>query len=139
MQRTTLIVTGLLLFGCESAPPPAPPPSVVADTVSTTPILNGPQVIHTKDGGRMEGELVNGKRIGPWTSFFASGGIRSKAMYVDGLEQGATEIYHENGMVYYTGQYHLGKPVGEWLFYDPKGQKVRTVRYDSLGTMLEQH
>ena len=86
----------------------------------------------------MQGEMADGKRVGPWTSFFANGGIRSKAVYVDGLEEGTTEIFHENGMVYYTGQYHLGKPVGEWLFYDTKGGKVRTVHYDSLGTMLDQ-
>ena len=87
----------------------------------------------------MQGDLHEARRNGPWTSYFPDGGIRSKAVYVDGLEEGPTEVFHENGMTYYTGQYHLGKPVGEWLFYDVKGGKVKTVQYDSLGVMVEQH
>ncbi len=112
---------------------------MIADSTSTPQVVtNGPQVMHTTDGGRMEGDLKEAKRNGPWSSFFPNGGIRSKAMYVDGREEGPTEVFHENGMTYYTGQYRAGKPVGEWLFYDAKGLQIRTVRYDSTGVMLEQ-
>ena len=112
---------------------------LIADSTSTSVVTNGPQVMHTTDGGRMEGDLKEAKRNGPWSSFFPNEGIRSKALYVDGLEEGPTEVFHENGMVYYTGQYRAGKPVGEWLFYDAKGAHVRTVQYDSTGVMLDQH
>ncbi|MEO8590680.1 MAG: hypothetical protein ABI432_14995 [Flavobacteriales bacterium] len=130
-------LTALLFAACTGGEQPAASP-VVADSTHVAPVTDGPQIVHTTDGGRMEGDLREAERNGPWTSYFANGGIRSKATYRNGLEEGATEVFHENGMTYYTGQYRSGKPVGEWLFYDPKGVKVKTVRYDSLGVMLDQ-
>ena len=133
-------ISGLLLVTLGSCVTPDNSGNgVVADSTSTSVVTNGPQVVHTTDGGRMEGDLKEAKRNGPWSSFFPNGGIRSKALYVDGLEEGPTEVFHENGMVYYTGQYRAGRSVGEWLFYDAKGALVRTVRYDSTGVMLDQH
>jgi len=131
------IFGSLFLFAaCGGTDQPATPP-IIVDTTQAT-LIDGPQIVHTKDGGRMEGEVQDTKRNGPWSSFFANGGIRSKAIYVHGLEEGPTEVFHENGMTYYAGQYHVGKPVGEWLFYNAQGMKVKTVRYDSLGVMLDQ-
>ena len=98
---------------------------------------NGPQVIHTADGGRMEGEMIDGVRDGLWSAYFANGSIRSRATYVNGAEEGPTEVFHPNGMTYYTGHYKGGKPVGEWTFFDPGGQEVQRVRYDSLGVLLK--
>ena len=84
----------------------------------------------------MEGTMRNGQRTGEWTAYFADGGIRSRANYVDGLEQGATEVFHPNGMSYYKGQYAAGKPSGEWVFFDPQGTEKKRVRYDSTGTLI---
>lgn len=81
----------------------------------------------------MEGTLLDGKRTGPWLSYFADGGIRSRANYEDGLEEGPTEVFHPTGMPYYTGQYAHGKPNGEWVFFDLKGTEVKRVMYDSTG------
>lgn len=84
----------------------------------------------------MEGALQHGQRTGEWTAYFADGGIRSRATYVDGLEEGATEVFHSNGMSYYKGQYTSGKPTGEWVFFDPAGAEVKRVRYDSTGVLI---
>jgi len=92
-------------------------------------------VIHTEDGGRMEGMMANGKRTGPWLSYFAGGGIRSRAHYEEGLEEGPTEVFHPTGMPYYTGQYIHGTPVGKWVFFDTKGREVKQVVYDSAGVV----
>ena len=94
-------------------------------------------MLYTKDGGRLEGEVHNGLRTGPWASYFPNGGIRSRSTYVDGLEEGTTEVYHENGSTYYTGTYHKGKSIGEWIFFDPHGKEVRRVNYDSTGAVLK--
>jgi antitoxin component YwqK of YwqJK toxin-antitoxin module len=112
--------------------------ALVADSSAAARPVDGFQVIHLKDGGRMEGEKRNGIRVGTWSSFHANGGIRSRRTYVDGKEEGTTEVYHENGMTYYSGQYHQGNPVGTWQFHNEAGEPLRTVEYDSLGTMLEQ-
>ena len=111
---------------------------LVADSSAAARQVDGFQVIHLRDGGRMEGEKRNGIRVGTWTSFHANGVIRSRRSYVEGKEEGTTEVYHESGMTYYSGQYHKGNPVGTWLFHDEAGDLLRTVVYDSLGNMLEQ-
>lgn len=84
----------------------------------------------------MEGVMVAGKRTGPWLSYFANGGIRSRANYIDGLEEGPTEVFHPTGVAYYTGQYTEGKPSGEWVFFDSKSKELKRVVYDSTGTVI---
>lgn len=128
----------LLLAACGT--PPAPAAESEGDkpdsTVTAAP-ADGPQVITTKDGSRVEGNLRGGKREGPWVSYFANGGIRSRITYVEGMEQGPTEVYHDNGMLYYTGQYTDGRTTGEWVFFDPGGNELKRVQYDSAGVMLK--
>lgn len=131
-----LVLLGTASCQQEATRTEAPIVEQAADTAQAP--MNGFQVVHTQDGGRMEGELINGERNGPWVSYFSHGGIRSRASYEHGQQQGSTEVFHENGMTYYTGQYHLGKPVGLWIFYDQNGDQQRAVRYDSLGTQLSQ-
>ena len=131
----------LLLFAmaaCQTPEAPVAAPSEVkTDSAAVNPSVDGPQVITTKDGSRMEGNQRNGKRDGPWASYFANGGIRSRITYVDGVEQGPTEVYHDNGMLYYTGQYADGKTTGEWVFFDPGGNELKRVQYDSVGVKLK--
>ena len=75
------LVVATLATACGNAPEAPKSNAGVADSTSTpaaTKPANGPQVIHTKDGGRMEGVMTNGVRTGPWTSYFPDGGIRSR-------------------------------------------------------------
>lgn len=136
-HRIIPFLAAVALAACgnpESAAVKAP----AATTDSTAKQSNdGPQVIHTQDGGRMEGMLRDGKREGPWVAYNAQGGIRSRAVYVDGLEEGPTEVFHDNGLTYYTGQYVKGINVGEWIFYDPAGKEVKRVMHDSLGVPMK--
>jgi len=136
MLRSSCFVLMLALSqGCTPPNAGTPASTPAADTTSSTPAApaNGPQVIHTKDGGRMEGELMEGVRTGPWTSYFPDGSVRSRVTYRNGKEEGPTEVFHTNGMPYYTGHYHQGLTVGDWVFYDPLGKEVRRVTYDSTG------
>jgi hypothetical protein len=112
--------------------------TLVADSASV-PFTDGWQEVHTQDGGMMTGELRDGQRHGPWTSYFADGMVRSRATYINGSMEGPTEVFHDNGMTYYTGNYLNGKAIGEWRFYDRAGSLVRTAVHDSLGNLLEQH
>jgi hypothetical protein len=142
IPRDTLLLLSflfaLMAIGCKDAAPSSGEPALVADTTAQ-PIQDGTQEIHTNDGGRMLGEVAGGKRNGEWSSYFPNGTIRSRATFVDGVREGPTKVYHENGLLYYSGQYHRDKQVGEWLFFDAQGAQVKVVRYDSLGTLLEQH
>jgi hypothetical protein len=131
----------ILSAGCggRSSTTPEDTRSIAADSGAAPAFTDGLQEIMGKDGNLlMKGELRGGKRHGPWASFFPNGMVRSRATYEQGLQVGATEVFHENGSIYYTGQYHLDKPVGEWLFHDPEGTLVKTVEYDSAGVILKQ-
>ncbi len=101
-------------------------------------VQDGWQEVQIPDGGVMKGEVVGGVRQGPWTSYFADGTIRSRGTYVNGELHGPTEVFHPNGMPYYTGNYGNGLTVGEWHFYDEAGVLVKTAVHDSTGTLLEQ-
>lgn len=140
MRIAICIMIAALAAGCGSpeVTDPAQPSPAAKDSAAAPPVqTEGHQVIGTRDGGRMEGFLRDGKRDGPWVSYFAHSGVRSRISYVDGVEEGPTEVYQENGMTYYTGQYRKGATVGEWVFYDPQGKELKRVVYDSLGTVIK--
>jgi hypothetical protein len=127
----------VFLVACGDRPGTEPTPDNGDSTSVGT--ADGLEEVRTQDGGVMKGEMLNGKRHGPWTSYFANGTVRSRATYDEGVLEGSTEVFHNNGMTYYTGQYAKGKAVGEWLFYDAQGALVRTATHDSLGKLVEQH
>lgn len=84
----------------------------------------------------MEGELLNGKRIGVWTSYLPSGRVHSRNVYDQGVLHGITTVFHPNGVLYYTGTMRKGRSVGEWKFYDVEGRMARTVTYDTTGVII---
>lgn len=137
-ERMIVGLFALVLFACGTPQQDAATTTSKQDTVRTTAVVtaNGPQVIHLKDGGRLEGELRNGERIGPWTSYHPNGKVWSRSTYVDGLEEGPTEVFQDNGLPFYTGTYHNGKPSGEWVFYDNMGQETKRVLHDSAGVVM---
>jgi len=122
--------------GCNT-PTPKEQSSLVADTTASTK-ANGWQEVPTQDGGVMKGEMRDGERVGAWTAYFPNGAVRSQRSYVNGISEGTTEVFHEDGSLYYSGQYSAGKSVGEWRFFDQEGALIRTAVHDSLGNLLEQ-
>lgn len=110
----------------------------VARTGTVPVVQNGWQEVQIPDGGVMKGEVLDGLRQGPWTSYFADGTIRSRGTYVNGQLHGPTEVFHPSGAPYYRGNYGNGTAVGEWQFYDEAGVLVKTAVHDSTGTLLEE-
>lgn len=137
--HSVAVLVACLIIGCGPAEPTTDVVKTIEDTtaVRTPAAQDGPVVIHTDDGGRMEGLYAAGKRTGPWTAYFQNGAVRSRANYAEGVEEGPTEVFHENGMPYYSGQYVGGMPVGEWVFYSDKGSELKRVRYDSTGVVVK--
>lgn len=122
--------------GTDPAPAVATVDSTRTQALVTPPAVNGQQVIPLDDGGRMEGMMKNSTRVGPWASYFKDNTLRSRITYVDGVEEGPTEVNHPNGMPYYTGQYLHGKNFGEWVFYNDRGEELKRVAYDSTGVII---
>lgn len=136
---TVIVPIALLLSACggnDEKPAEVTSSSIDTATQHAPRPKEGPQVIHMQDGGRMVGEMKAGQRTGQWTSYFPEGTVRSTSTYVEGSEEGPTQVFHPNGKTYYTGSYLHGKPVGDWVFFDPTGQEVKRVLYDSLGTVV---
>ncbi|MGV3636034.1 MAG: toxin-antitoxin system YwqK family antitoxin [Flavobacteriales bacterium] len=132
------IAATAILLGCGGTGTiPEQVPAMADTTAKVAPPANGPQVIQLSRGGRMEGNMRNGERVGSWISYHPNGVIWSRSIYRNGVEHGPTEVFHDNGRTYYTGFYDQGKPSGEWVFFDANGVEVKRVQYDSTGAVIE--
>lgn len=129
-------LTAVCLVACEGGAAEPQTAAAPADNAQADP-QNGRVVKALPDGGRIEGTLRDGKRVGPWHSYFAHGGPRSRIAYVDGVEEGLTEVFYESGLTYYVGQYHQGRNAGTWIFFDEQGNEIKRVEYDSLGVVKQ--
>jgi hypothetical protein len=92
-----------------------------------------------KDGADrplMEGRLQAGRREGVWTSYLPNGRVQSRNVYENGVQHGITTVFHENGVLYYSGTQRKGKPFGEWKFYDDKGNLAKIAVYDTSGAIV---
>ena len=94
--------------------------------------------VYRDEAGRpqMEGRMQGGQRSGVWTSYLPSGRVQSRNVYENGVLHGITTVFHENGVLYYSGTQRKGKPFGEWKFYDHEGNLAKTVVYDTSGTLI---
>lgn len=84
----------------------------------------------------MEGQMLAGRRQGVWTSYLPNRRVQSRNVYENGVLHGITTVFHENGVLYYTGMQRRGKPFGEWKFYDNKGNLAKTAVYDTSGVVI---
>ena len=72
--------------------------------------------------GGGQGEIKNGKREGPWVSYFENGQLWDKGDYKNGKEEGPWVAYYDNGQLYLKGEYKNGKKEGPWESYNDDGQ-----------------
>jgi antitoxin component YwqK of YwqJK toxin-antitoxin module len=50
----------------------------------------------------------------------------SKGKMIDGQPDGYWEWYRQDGTIKRSGYFSMGKPVGDWITYDRKGQKYNS-------------
>jgi MORN repeat variant len=156
MNRMRVLVPALWIAGVLATGSLAPScggPAMERDTADTTgtalradsirkatiadSLRDGYHVYKSADGRPlMEGTMQGGKRVGVWTSYLPSGRVQSRNVFSDGVPHGITTVFHDNGVLYYSGDQRMGKPFGEWKFYDREGNLSRTVVYDTSGTMV---
>ncbi|MBK7087277.1 MAG: hypothetical protein IPH53_22620 [Flavobacteriales bacterium] len=126
------LFTTLLLLGC-NAPSSSDTQTPVIDSVTVpaqenAPVIDGLEQIRTADGRlSMEGYKRGGERHGVWTSYAKNGRVKSRTAYSNWQQHGECVVFRDNGQLYYTGRYELGKEVGEWKFYGPDGELEKTV------------
>ena len=117
--------------------------------------------IYYFENGRVsdEGTLLNGKKIGTWTSYYQNGGVKSTISYLNDIPEGKTVLYYENQKIKEIGYQFANKypeiksymvfdstlkdsilieeikdsvilKHGNWLEYDINGNLVSTIHYE---------
>lgn len=77
----------------------------------------------------IDGNRHGDDRDGLWYAYYPDGTVQTKAVYVNGKEEGRYTVYYSNGNVRYTGIYKNGQQVGEWRFYNEDGTLANTKEY----------
>lgn len=78
---------------------------------------------------RHQGELKNGLKHGHWIFYYENGNVWSEGDFVEGVRNGPSVAYHKNGNKRMEGAYKDGKQVGEWKFYNDKGEYVKSEQF----------
>jgi len=79
-------------------------------------------------GERAEGRVVDGRRVGEWTTRYASGALASQGSYVDGLRDGAWHFYHDapgadEPPLRARGRFDRGLRVKHWTYWSADGEE----------------
>ena len=73
-------------------------------------------------GQRERGQFKDGKKEGPWASYWSNGQLRGKGDYKDGKREGSWISYQSNGRLWKEGGYKEGERDGTWIIYQTNDQ-----------------
>lgn len=75
-------------------------------------------------------EYVDGIGNGTWVDFDPQGRKERQGTYVNNRVEGPVTLYYESGAIKAKGQYrHWKQPIGEWIYYDEKGNVAHKMTY----------
>jgi len=78
-----------------------------------------------KSAGTIKGNKKNGK----WTVWYDDGTKWSEGEFKFDVGDGLRTVYYPDGKKYYEGKYLLGEKMGEWTFWNERGDVIRQVTY----------
>jgi hypothetical protein len=67
--------------------------------------------------------------------YFPNGQLRVKHEFPPGEIDGPVTAYYQNGQIKSTGQWKDFKQVGEWKYYNPRGQLISIEWYSDKGAL----
>jgi hypothetical protein len=88
---------------------------------------------HANGQLKAKGTMLNGKKMGLWTSWYENGVKWSETTFQNDLMDGETKTYYPNGMLRYSGRFTSNKKSGFWVFYDETGKEASKMDYDNPG------
>lgn len=115
------------------------------------------QLFHENGVVKMDYEYSEGQKVNTWTEYYPSGKVKerktlkdnlldgpsetfwpdgkvkSRDTYAADLRNGPSETFHENGKLETKGEYANDLPIGEWIHYNPKGEKMERQFYNKEG------
>ena len=71
-----------------------------------------------------EATIIDDKIEGIYRIWYENGQLAEEITFLHNLENGADKYYHSNGQIDKYGKYEQGKMVGEWYFFNEKGEKA---------------
>ena len=74
---------------------------------------------------KMDGWMMNDKRVGLWIAYYENGVRWSENEFRDGFKEGKSVTYYPNGIMRYRGHYIEDIKAGTWQFYDENGKVVK--------------
>jgi uncharacterized protein len=77
-----------------------------------------------------EGEFLQNKKHGKWTSWYDNGQKWMEENYSKDLKDGDFIVWYKSGIKNYEGSFSNGKPDGTWIFYDETGNKISKSKYE---------
>lgn len=80
-----------------------------------------------------EGEYDQGRKVGIWKVYFASGAVKSEITYDGGRPKGPYTTYYENGQIEEKGNWSLNKNLGQFTRYYENGQVQQAFNFDETG------
>ncbi len=101
-----------------------------AATKKSKPFVPREKEFYPSGAIQMAGKVEEGKRQGPWASWFENGNRQSEAIFRDGEMDGAYSVFWENGQFRIQGQWKMGKEIGTWYFFDEKGDTSAVKKFD---------
>ena len=70
----------------------------------------------------LSGNIVQGKRSGPWKFYYPSGALHIEGGYAEGLKQESWSHYFQNGKLKLSGNYKDDLKSGEWREYNSNNE-----------------
>jgi len=127
---TTLLFT--ILSACNTPNSPGSGADSTTANTDTVPVELKDHVEYYENGQvKITGKMADGKREGPWKSYYLDGKKWSETTFKNGIKSGPTVTYYENGMMRYRGQYEGDKRTGVWQFYNEEGTLEKTLDLSS--------
>lgn len=75
--------------------------------------------------------LVDGKKHGPWRTFYTTGEPRFELNYVNDEATGAYKCYYTSGKIWHSGIYKNSRFDGLWISYAEDGPILRRMKYEN--------
>ena len=71
----------------------------------------------------IQGQIIDGKREGIWTTYSEKGNLKFRLHYKNGNLE-FSEDYHDNGNLKTRGYYKNSEPAGFWESFDEDGKLI---------------
>ena len=81
---------------------------------------------------KIEGELINGERHGPWKYYYENGFLWSEGNYWYGKRKGYSTVYYESGKAKLEGAYKNNLKVGIWKIWKPVGTLAKKINMNEI-------